>query len=69
MPPPGIALAPGQPGMPQPGMMMPGMMGGIINANRPNMPVPLMPGVNPKKQRELYIGNVRATTAARERRM
>jgi|MDTA01.2.fsa_nt_gb hypothetical protein len=57
MPPPGIALAPGQPGMPQPGMLLPGF-NAPLNPARPNMPVMAAPSINPKKQRELYIGNV-----------
>lgn len=56
-PPPGVSVMPGQPGMPQPGMLMPGY-GAPMVPNRPNMPVPLSSGINPKKQRELYIGNV-----------
>ena len=51
-------VQPGMPGMPQPGMMIPGMMGMGAMSNRPNMPMSLGPALNPKKQRELYVGNV-----------
>ena len=61
-PPDGASIMPGQAGMPQPGMMMPGFGGLPMNAFRPNLPASAsaVPGVNPKKQRELYVGNVRA---------
>ena len=52
-------MAPG--GMAAPGMgMNMNMMGGAaMNLFRPNMPLQApAPGVNPKKQRELYVGNV-----------
>ena len=60
-PPPGTFMQSGQPGMPQVGMMMPGFDVALIMPHRPNMPMPMPTTntVNPKKQRELYIGNVR----------